>query len=109
LALLNDVQFVEAARVLAERALAARADTPSRLQFAFLKLAGRIPTSGELAILEDLVADQRARYQADPEAAARLIAVGESQARPGRDPVELAALTVGVQAILNSDAAVWKR
>lgn len=108
LALLNDVQFVEAARVLAERALAARADTPSRLQFAFLKLAGRNPTSGELAILEDLVADQRARYQADPDAAAKLVAVGEAKSAVV-EPTELAALTVGVQAILNSDAVVWKR
>lgn len=105
LVLLNDIQFVEAARVLAERTL----EQNRGIDFAFVRLAGRKPDAAEAAVLNRTIAEQRALFAADPPSAAKLIAVGASKANPALNPVELASMTVAVQTILNSDAVIWKR
>ncbi len=112
LVLLNDVQFVEAARVLAEstwRAVSGSDD--ARLDELFLRLAGRVPRPDERNALRALLAEQRLRYAQAPEEASRLLHVGQFpiQVDQPESIVELAAATVVAQAILNSDAAVWKR
>jgi hypothetical protein len=109
LVLLNDIQYVEAARVLAERVLAGNRRDANRLSAAFVKLAGRKPEPKELAVLEATLVEQRKVFASDPASAAKLIAIGESKADPALQPVELAAMTVAVQMILNSDAVIWKR
>ena len=105
LVLLNDPQFVEAARVLAERTLIEKAGWES----AFVRLAGRRPTEVERAILDDLHRAQIDVFRNDPAATAALLAVGERKPAAGLDPVEVAATTVVCQAILNLDATLWKR
>lgn len=109
LVLLNDVQFVEAARVLAERVLKEYPDDKRRISSAFRKLAGRRPDAKELAILTQTLDEQRREFRADVTGAAKLIAMGESKADPNLRPSELAAMTVAVQTILNADAVIWKR
>ena len=109
LVLLNDVQFVEAARALAEAVLKVDGGDAGRIRIAFLRLAGREPDSREMAILLEDLKEQRGLFRADPKSAAKLIAVGESKASVGVDAVELAAMTVAVQTVMNSDAVVWKR
>jgi hypothetical protein len=109
LVLLNDVQFVEAARALAEHVLKMNAGDVARIKTAFLRLAGREPDMKETAILLDALKEQRAQFKADPKSAAKLIGVGESKSSVGVDPVDLAAMTVTVQTVMNSDAVVWKR
>lgn len=109
LVLLNDVQFVEAARVLAQVVLERPGDDPDRLRLIFLRLAGRNPTARETSILLETLQDQRKLFEVDPKSASKLIAVGESKAPKDLNPVELAAMTVTVQTVLNSDATVWKR
>ncbi|MBX7133046.1 MAG: DUF1553 domain-containing protein [Fimbriimonadaceae bacterium] len=105
LVLLNDIQFVEAARVLAEKTL----EQNKGFDFAFLRLAGRKATAAETAVLRRTLKEQREVFAQDPSAAAKLIAVGASKANPALNAVELAAMTVVVQTILNSDAVIWKR
>jgi hypothetical protein len=108
--LLNDPQFVEAARALAERALREGGTTPAeRVRFTFLRLATREPTGDEAKLLVALYEQQRALFGQEPEAAAKLIRIGASQPDPGLSPVDLAAATVVAQAILNMDATIWKR
>ncbi len=109
LVLLNDVQFVEAARKLAERALLGSPDDASRLNYIFLRLAGRHPTSRESSIVLATLNDQRRDYLKDPKAANLLIKIGDSKPARTLAPSELAAMTVAVQTVLNSDAVVWKR
>src|SRR5260221_63547 len=46
--LLNDTQFVEAARVLAENALEQGGTVEQQIRFVFLRLAAREPVAGEL-------------------------------------------------------------
>src|SRR5690606_15485205 len=77
LVLLNDPQFLEAARVLAEQLVAAHpADVPARIRDAFLHLAGREPDSVERDILRRLFDEQRAVFESDPEAASRYVQIG---------------------------------
>lgn len=107
LVLLNDVQFIEAARHIAEGLVTSHADKP--VETAFIKLTGRQPDGEEQSTLEALLADERAYYASNPEAAAKLIELGDSEIEKEVDPIELAALTNVCQAILNLDATIWKR
>ena len=120
LVLLNDVQFVEAARALAAevsttptpQALTASAvNTPEpQIQEAFLRATARRPTDEELNLLSDIYHDQRDLFR-DPakQDPAKLLALGEDQTDSHLDPADFAALTVTCQAILNLDATVYER
>ncbi|MEM9657090.1 MAG: DUF1553 domain-containing protein, partial [Planctomycetota bacterium] len=109
LVLLNDVQFVEAARSLAERALQLGSDEEQQITSAFRRLAGRQPDAREMEILISLLHEERAHYAADVDAAAEFVGLGESEPVESLDVKELAAMTAVCQAILNLDATVWKR
>jgi hypothetical protein len=111
LVLLNDVQFVEAARGLATTVAKAHADPRDRLAEAFLRLAGREPGEGELALLVELYQEQLAIFNnaAGAAAAAKLLGLGESPRDETLPAADLAALTIACQAILNLDAAIYER
>jgi hypothetical protein len=110
LVLLNDPQFVEAARRLAERALQQfPADGAARNRLAFRALTGRVPDPTEAGILARLFDEQRAVFLAHPGDAGKVIAVGESRADAAVAPVELAAMTAVVSAIMNFDEFVVTR
>ena len=109
LVLLNDVQYVEAARVLAESVLTQPGSDEDRIRRAFVRLAGRAPDTREIAVLIQTLNEQRAEFAADLAGAGKLIHVGDSKPSPSLEPRELAAMTVTVQTILNSDAVIWKR
>jgi hypothetical protein len=78
LVLLNDVQFVEAARAFAARAVSKSADDGARLRWAFQECVSRPPTEEELAVLRDALSRERERYAADEAAARAYLASGES-------------------------------
>jgi hypothetical protein len=78
LVLLNDVQFVEASRALAERVLQRDADEAGRLRWAFEECVSRPPSDEELAVLTRALARERARYAAETTAAEKYLASGES-------------------------------
>jgi hypothetical protein len=108
--LLNDPQFVEAARVLAEKTLKeGGGSTRKRIRFAFRRLTGREPDARESRILAALWHEQKDIFSKEPGRARQLVAVGDSKADPSLDVVELAAATELTQTILNLDATVWKR
>lgn len=107
LVLLNDEQFVEAARSLAERAM--KRPAAERIAWAFRELAGRRPDAAEQEILARLLAGETTHYEANPGEAGKLILAGESTPDASFEPAELAAMTVVCQAILNLDATIWKR
>ena len=109
LVLLNDVQFVEAARVLAQNVLAMPTSDADRIRVAFARLAGRSADAAEVGILLDVLRDQRAQFAADAKLAPQLLKLGDSKVPAAMNVNELAAMTVTVQTIMNSDAVVWKR
>lgn len=107
LVLLNDVQFVEAARALAQQVMSGNAEDHDQVHAAFLRLTGRRPDKQEQAILLSLLKEEREYYASHEEEASKLIALGESEA--SGSVVDLAALTTVCQTILNLDATIWKR
>jgi hypothetical protein len=101
LVLLNDVQYVEAARVWAERLLSTDTSDSERLGTAFRMATSREPAAVEIEILVELLNAQRMAFAADATAAAALIAVGESMTDRTLQPAELAAWTAVTSVILN--------
>ncbi len=108
LVLLNDPQYVEAARVLAEK-LCAEPDLASRIAKAFRLATSRTPNSKELAVLTRLYAEQKARFDARPKEAEAFLKVGDWPRDRKLVASEHAALTVVVQALMNLDECVSKR
>lgn len=108
LVLWNDVQYVEAARALAERTLAAPGDDRQRLAGMFRRCTGRAPVTSELDAMLEALNAFRARFAAAPEDAAKLIGVGQSPRRTETPAPELAAWTVLGNAVLSLDETVTK-
>jgi hypothetical protein len=106
---LNDITYVEAARALAERILKQGGATDSeRLAHGFRLCTGRGPGEKEAAILASSLARFRQQYTADPAAAARLIATGESKPDASLPTPELAAHTSLALLLLNLDETLSK-
>ena len=110
LVLLNDPQFVEAARGLAERLLREGGATrQEKLTYAFRLAATRRPTERELRLLDELYQEQLELFRKDPAGAQKFLKSGEHPVPSGIDPIELAATTATAGAVLNLDAAVTTR
>lgn len=115
LVLLNDPEFVEAARVLAERSLRASAAsddpkaTPQRVVAAIYRFAlERTPTSDEFALLVPLFQKHKAAYEADAAAAKTLIEIGERPTPADINAAELAAAASVARAVLNTHEFVTR-
>jgi hypothetical protein len=110
LVLLNDVQFVEAARFVGQRILKEGGATlGERVAWAFRLVTGRTPTDKERAVLERLFAEQKAIFEKDPAAAKKLLAVGEKPADAKLPAADLAAATVLANVLFNHDEAATRR
>jgi hypothetical protein len=109
LLLLNDPQYIEAARGLAERALKEGGDSDqSRAAFLFRTATCRAPNVEDLAELTDAVHKDRASYRNNLEAAAKLIGVSTMPLDPKLDQAELAAWTMAANVVLNIDDVITK-
>ena len=109
LVLLNDTQFVEAARNLAATMLQKHDDDPTRLKSAWKTVTSREATAKELELLTEILSEQHTYFKAHPKETEAFLKVGLKPLPKDLDPIESAALTVVCQAIHNTDAAVWKR
>lgn len=104
LATLNDVTFVEAARVLAQDLLKAHGRDDGKILDAMARRALARPfTPAEADILRATWKDLRAHYSSQPQAAADLLQQGEAPADPRLAPAEVAALAVLANQVLNLD------
>jgi len=101
LVLLNDVQFVEAARAFAARILRQAADDAERLRWAFLAVTSREPEAAELVVLRRALARERATFAAAPARAHELLRVGEAPRDAALAVVEHAAWTQLAALLLN--------
>jgi hypothetical protein len=106
--LMNDVTYVEAARVLAERVLKESGTAEGRLALAFRRVTGRAPQPAELTILHAGLVEHLRHYRGDRQAALRLVSAGESRRDERLDVGELAAYTAVASLILNLDEAITK-
>jgi hypothetical protein len=109
LLMLNEPQFIEAARGLAERTLRESGKAADdRLKFMFRLLTSRLPDGQELTELRSALNDLTSHYGKEPEAAKQLITTGETKPDPRLHPGELAAWTMIANAILNLDEAITR-
>jgi hypothetical protein len=109
LAMLNDTQFMEAYRKLAERAINSSANLDEQLITLWRLAVRRHPDAAELAAARAYRASELARMQKSPEDAKKLIAIGLVPADPEVDPVELAALTTVTAGVMNTPDAYTLR
>ena len=109
LVLMNDPTFVEASRKLAGRVLRdGGATEESRLTLLHRLVCGRRPTERELGLLSGALAELQTSFRAEPEAARRLMAIGESPHDRALDAVELAAYASLANAVLGTDEAITR-
>ncbi len=101
LVLWNDEQFVEAARVLAQRTLASAGDDNARLGLLFRRCTGRWPEDRERELLSKALVAFRQRYAGDPAAASGVLSKGVAPRPPQSDAGELAAWTMVASGVLN--------
>jgi hypothetical protein len=106
---LNDEQFIEAARHLAQRTLLeGGTDLQSRLRWLGLRLLARPLKSEEMSIVDQSLHGLLDFYRAHVEDASNLLAAGESPRDPSLDTVELAAWTMLVNQLMNMDEVLNK-
>jgi cytochrome c553 len=105
---LNDVQFVEAARVLAERVVASDPTPEGRLRRVATNLLGRDLQDEEAAPLLALADGLTRRYTGEPDKAKALASFGESPPREGLAAPDVAAWTMVASSVMNLDEALCK-
>lgn len=109
LVLMNDVQYVEAARKFAERVMTEGGETvDERIAFAFRSVLTRRPRDGELKSVAKLFHDVLHDFRQDPESAGKLLSAGDSPRNEQLDASELAAWTMVAHLILNLSETVTK-
>ena len=102
--LMNDVAFVEAARMLGERMM-----NEGGISGGVRLVLAREPKPRESKILAAALDRFRASFAKDPAAAQKLISQGDSKPNANLDPVELAAYTSLGSLLLNLDETLTKQ
>ncbi len=105
---MNDPQFFEAARLLAERAIRHDSNPAARLDFIARTLLARPLDEDELESLHRRRAAFASFYQENPDDARALLATGQHPADPGIDPAEAATWTMLANLMLNLDETLVK-
>jgi len=106
---MNDPQFVEANRNLAQKAMReAGNDFSSRLDYITLRLMARPLRDNERAVARRAYDDFIAYYEKNTDDAGKLLATGESQPDPAQPLAESAALTMVANQIMNLDEVLNK-
>ncbi|RMF44333.1 MAG: DUF1553 domain-containing protein, partial [Planctomycetota bacterium] len=105
---LNDPQFVEAARKLAEHALQAESSPAAIAQYIGRRAVQREWSDAELVVILDSAVQFHMYYAAHPDAAQALLSVGESARDQRLDPAQLAAWTMVCNQVLNLDEVLNK-
>jgi len=109
LLLMNDPQYVEAARCFAERILRHGGEhDAARIAWAYESATCQVPSAADVAEVTALLQDERAVFVADPVAAKQLLAIGAAQSKTEHAAEELAAWTMVANLILNFDAVLTK-
>jgi len=109
LVLLNDVQFMEAYRKLAERVMRASADPNQQLTTLFRLGARRRPNPAELTTLRQYLEAETADLAKDKDATDKLLANGVAPVDASLDRTRLAAMTLTAATVMNSPSAYTLR
>lgn len=105
---LNDPQFVEAARLLAERLLEDERSAQDRISRGYQLVTGRPATDEEARSLGAWIAEQEQLFKKAPERAQELLKVGDYPASDEHAPETLASWTLLAQLLLNLDETLTR-
>jgi len=106
---MNDPQFIEAARNLAQKTLTAiKADDQAKLNLIAQRLICRQLTNAEWIIIKASLAELRSHYKGSPKDAEALLKVGESRFDEKLSKSELAAWTMLCNQLMNLDEVLNK-
>ena len=109
LATMNDPQFIEAARKLAERSFQeCDGSDNDRLNWIARQLLARSFRAEEREVVQQTLAELKEHYAGAKEDAAALLEVGESDVTSKAEPVQLAAYTMVVNQLMNLDEVLNK-
>ena len=110
LVLMNDPQYVEAARILAERMIREGGDMVDlQVVHGFRLLTSRFPMEHEIDKLVALYEEEHAHYEEHPEDVEALLAVGQYPYDLSLEKADIAAATLVATTIMNFDEAYMKR
>jgi hypothetical protein len=108
--LMNDVTYVEAARLLGQRMILEGGDTAeSRLIWGFRLATSRKPAENEVALLLRDLNRQRGYYADHKKEASQLLTVGEKRNDSKIEDVDAAAYTAVASMILNLDETITRQ
>jgi len=109
LAAMNDPQFVEAARWLAQHALKqSNGQVESQVNFMADRLLSRDLEPKEMSIVLSSYHDYLSYYDGKPDDAAKLLSVGESKADQSLPKPQFAAMTMVANELMNMDEVLVK-
>lgn len=110
LVMLNDPQFIEAARKLSERIIQHGGTTDAaRATWAYREVIGTAPSEDQVTLLTEIITEQRGFFTSKSSDAEALLKIGDSPADPKLDKTEIATFTTLAQALLNLDANITLR
>ncbi|MDR6560317.1 MULTISPECIES: DUF1553 domain-containing protein [unclassified Arcicella] len=110
LIMMNDPQYNEAARKLAERMMREGGQSPeTRITFAYKAMISRYPRPTEINVLKALYQEELADLNKKPARIKELLSVGESPIDQTLNQKELAANTVLAMTLINFDGTLIKR
>jgi Protein of unknown function (DUF1553)/Protein of unknown function (DUF1549)/Planctomycete cytochrome C/Concanavalin A-like lectin/glucanases superfamily len=110
LVMMNDPQYNEAARKLAERMMKEGGNTPDgRITLAYKAMVSRYPRPQEVAILKQLYQEELSDIQKRPNRIKELLSVGEAPVDKTLNQNELAANTVLAMTLINFDGTIVRR
>ncbi len=106
LVMMNDPQVNEAARVMAEKLMTSNLNDEDRIATAFRSIMCRKASSRELDILNEYHQSEKTAFGKTPDAAEKLIAIGEYEHADVKDRAALAALMEVIMTIYNMEEAI---
>ncbi len=109
LVLLNDPQYIEGCRALAEKSWqSSSGDLDHAIATIFRKLTSRKPSVKELSIMKEQFTKESEYFEANPERASSFLGIGKKSIDSSIPTIKLAALSRVTNTILNTTEAYYK-
>jgi hypothetical protein len=109
LVVMNDPQFVEASRVLAQHMLKNGKSIDEQIDYAFTALTSRLPDPKEKMVLKELYDEELKDFSHNPKRMKSILAAGEYPLDKTLNPAQLAAGTIVASTVMNFDEFLIKR
>ena len=109
LVLLNDPQFFEAARVLAERVIDEEELLKDQIILAYRLLTGLFPAAEVVTLLEEHFTEQKEKFIESPKLVEELLQVGSYPINEKLSPFDVSAMSIVCNIIISFDETIVKR